>query len=504
MEDMFFSLALLLSFLLLAFNFCLRRSTQHRNLPTSPFALPIIGHLHLVNLPLHRSLHALSQKYGPIISLRFGFRRVIVLSSPSIVEECFTKNDIVFSNRPPLTILKYVTYNCTTLGTTSYGDHWRKLRRIGTHEVFSSSRLNVFTGIRRDEIKIFMNKLHSVSSHDFAKVVLRPMLMELTFNIMMRMVAGKRYYGEEVTANDKAEAEEFREMITEMFKYTGASYLGDFLPFLKLIDYQGFLKRVKRLGKRTDRFLQNLIDEHRCASPERKKDTMIGHLLSMQESQPEYYTDDIIKALILDVIFGGTESAAVTLEWAMSDLLNHPEAMEKVKKELDIHISENSLMNESDISKLSYLQNIITETMRLHPPGPLLIRHLSSQDCSIGGYHVKPNTMLIVNAWAIHRDPEVWDDATGFKPERFESSAGQGSEVYKYMPFGLGRRSCPGMGLANRVMVFALGSMIHCFEWRKASDQKIDMSEGYGLTMPMAKPLKAMCKARSVMKNKLY
>ncbi|KAJ9145890.1 hypothetical protein P3X46_028218 [Hevea brasiliensis] len=506
MEYMFFCLVSALPFLLLVLNFWLRTSTQHRNLPPSPPALPIIGHLHLVNLPLHRSLHTLSHKYGPIISLRFGSCRVMVVSSPSAVEECFTTNDIVFANRPPFTLSKYVSYNNTTLATAPYGDHWRNLRRISTLEVFSSTRLNVFTGIRRDEIKIFLNKLYSVSSHDFAKVELKPMLMELTFNIIMRMVAGKRYYGEEVTGMNKAEAEQFREMMTEIFEYAGASYVGDFLPFLQWIDYQGFLKKAMRLGKRTDRILQNLIDEHRCdgkAGSDRRDNTMIGHLLSLQESQPEYYADEIIKGLVLDILFGGTETSAVTLEWAMSNLLNHPEVLEKAKKELDLQIGEEHFMEESDLSKLPYLQNIIAETLRLHPAGPLLIPHLSSRECSVGGYHVEPNTMLLVNVWAIHRDSEFWDDANEFKPERFESRTGQGSEAYKFLPFGSGRRSCPGVGLGNRVVGFCLGSMIHCFDWKRVSDKEIDMSEGIGLTMPKAEPLEAMCKAHNIMKNVL-
>ncbi|KAJ9145889.1 hypothetical protein P3X46_028217 [Hevea brasiliensis] len=501
MEDKFFCLVLALPFLLLALNFWLRRSTQHRNLPPSPPALPIIGHLPLLNLPLHRSLHTLSQKYGPIISLRFGSRRVMVVSSPSAVEECLTTNDIVFANRPPLTMAKFVAYNCTTIGTVSYGNHWRNLRRISTLEIFSSNRLNVFTGIRRDEIKIFLNKLYSVSSHDFAKVELKPMLMELTFNIIMRMVAGKRYYGEEETGKNKAEAKEFREMIAEVFEYAGASYLGDFLPFLQWIDYQGYLKRAMRLGKRTDRLLQDLIDEHRCdekASSQRRNNTMIGHLLSLQESQPEYYTDEIIKGLVLEMLFAGTESSAVTLEWAMSNLLNHPQVLEKARNELELNVGEETFMDESDLSKLPYLQNIISETLRLYPAGPLLTPHLSSQECSVGGYHVQPNTVLLVNAWAMHRDPELWDDAVVFKPERFECTPGN-----KFLPFGLGRRSCPGTGLANRVVGFALGSMIHGFEWKRASDEEIDMSEGVGLTMPKAKPLEAMCKARNIMKRVL-
>ena len=145
-------------------------------------------------------------------------------------------------------------------------------------------------------------------------------------------------------------------------------------------------------------------------------------------------------------------------------------------------------MDESDLSKLPYLQNIISETTRLYPIGPTLLPHLSSNECTIKGYDVPKNTMVFVNAWAIHRDPQLWDDADKFKPERFEGDQVQVGYKYKFMPFGLGRRACPGMGLANRVVGFALGSMIQCFEWKRVNDEEIDMTEGTGLSMPKAEP----------------
>ncbi|KAF2302130.1 hypothetical protein GH714_032886 [Hevea brasiliensis] len=200
-----------------------------------------------------------------------------------------------------------------------------------------------------------------------------------------------------------------------------------------------------------------------------------------------------------DIVFAGTESSALTLEWAMSNLLNNPQVLEKAKKELDFEIGQESLMDESDVSKLPYLQSIILETLRLHPAGPLLLPHLSRSDCTIQGYDVPSNTIVFVNAWAIHRDPQLWDDAGKFKPERFEGAQGEPYNS-KFLPFGLGRRACPGMGLANRVIGFTLGCMIQCFEWMRVNAQEVDMTEGIGLTMPKAKPLEAMCKARDIMK----
>ncbi|XP_058006183.1 cytochrome P450 81Q32-like [Hevea brasiliensis] len=194
-------------------------------------------------------------------------------------------------------------------------------------------------------------------------------------------------------------------------------------------------------------------------------------------------------------ILAGTDTSAATLEWAMSNLLNHPGVLEKAKAEIDAEVGQGRLIDESDLSKLPYLQAIITQTLRLYPVAPLLIPHMSSENCSVGGYDVPKDTILLINAWAIHRDPEVWDDPEGFKPERMLEN-GTGIDSCKILPFGMGRRACPGMGLANRVVGLTLGSLIQCFEWKRVGVEEIDMMEGTGITMPKAHPLVAMRKPR--------
>ncbi|KAK4840564.1 hypothetical protein QYF36_012367 [Acer negundo] len=221
----------------------------------------------------------------------------------------------------------------------------------------------------------------------------------------MRMVAGKRYYGED----DGEDAREFRELIKEMFEYGGASNPADFLPILEWFDYQGLVKRA--------------------------------------QSQPDYYADEIIKGLIIVMLLAATDTSAVTLEWAMSNLLNHPEVLNKAKAEIESVLDPDQLIDEPDLSK----------------------------------------------------DPKYWEDATSFKPERFESGEPTG---YKLMPFGLGRRACPGMGLAQRVVGLTLGSLIQCLDWERVDGKEVDMSEGKGLTMPRAVPLEAMCKARPILNKR--
>ncbi|KAM7514381.1 hypothetical protein LguiA_003964 [Lonicera macranthoides] len=227
---------------------------------------------------------------------------------------------------------------------------------------------------------------------------------------------------------------------------------------------------------------------------------LLDTMLSLQESEPEYYTDDIIKGNILTLLLAGTDTSASTIEWAMSLLLNHPEVLEKTRAELDNNVGQDHLVDESDLSKLPYLQCIVNETLRLFPAAPLLLPHLSSDDCTVGGFDIPRGTMLLANAWAIHRDPKVWDDPTNFRPERFESGQNEG---YKFVPFGMGRRQCPGAVLANRVVSLSLAALIQCFEWERVGNELVDLSEGKGLTMPKEKPLVAMCKPREEMINVL-
>ncbi|GER40634.1 cytochrome P450 [Striga asiatica] len=470
---------------------------KNPKLPPSPArSLPILGHLHLLKAPIHRTHQKLAEKVGPIFSLRLGHcRLMVVVSSPELVEECFVRNDVVLANRPHLVFSKYMGYNHTTLVDSSYGHHWRNLRRLTTVEILSGTRLNSFYSIRHDEIRLLLQKLYGTSASGFARVGLRSCLSELTFNNIMRMVAGKRYFGE----GDDEEAAEFREMIEEVFSYGEVSNPADFIPLLRWIDYKGFEKKLGKVSRKMDTILQRLIDEQRQRSKVNGGgNTMIDHMLSLQEKEPKYYNDTIIKGIISDMLLAGTDTSAVTVEWAMSALLNNPEKLQKARIEIDNLVGKDRLINESDVPKLHYLQHIISETFRLFPAAPLLVPHEASTDCTIGGYHIPRGTILMANAWAIHRDPKIWDDPTSFIPERFEAA-----EIgpTKLMPFGLGRRSCPGMGLAQRVVGLTLASLIQGFDWERVDEALVDLTEGTGLSMPKLQPLEAMCRARDVLHN---
>ncbi|KAI7749282.1 hypothetical protein M8C21_004273 [Ambrosia artemisiifolia] len=469
-----------------------------KNLPPSPPSIPIIGHLHLINGHVHRVFQHLSNKYGPVMALRFGSRPVVVITSPSAVEECFTKNDIILANRPLLLSGKYLDYDHSTVGAAPYGQLWRDLRRIMTLELFSTARLKSYSSVREDEVRSLIKNLYLDCFEDFTKVEMRSRIQGLSFNIVMKMIADKRFFGTGI--EDLAEASQFKDVIREVFEVSGASNPGDFIPFLRWMDFQGYEKRLLKLQKKCDRFSQNLIEEIRTkrSSERGNEKTFIDAMLSLQQSEPEYYTDDLIKGNILTLLQAGTDTSSVTIEWAMALLLNHPDVLNRARVELDNDIGQTRLVEETDLTNLPYIQYIVNETLRLFPAGPLLVPHEPSQDCTIGGFDVARGTIVLVNAWAIHRDPVVWDEPLSFKPERFEKLGNDGN---RFIPFGMGRRQCPGSGLANRIMVLALASLIQCFEWERVGEELVSLSEGKGLTMPKDIPLEAMCRGRQGMSH---
>ncbi|XP_071923596.1 cytochrome P450 81Q32-like [Coffea arabica] len=484
-------------------NLFIRKRALQKKQPPSPPSLPLIGHLHLLKEPLNQTLQSLCSKYGDILLLRLGVRKVLIVTSPSAAEECFTKNDIIFANRPKTMSSKHFSYNYTTISVAPYGDHWRNLRRLAALEIFSPARMASFASTRRKELMLLLSELMQKCSvgGGSAKVDLNSMSAEITFNILSMTLAGKRYYGE--NAADDEEARKTKLLIKEMLVNSVRSNLGDYLPILRWINYKGVEQKFSTLMKRVDKFIQDLVDERRLrlsstssinvSRGQAEKTTLIDHLLSLQKEEPEYYTDQLIKGIVMVLLIAATDTVSITMEWAMALLLDHPEAIKKIKAEIDDHVPDNRLLEEQDLPKLAYLQNVVKETLRLYPPIPFMIPHEASQDCTVAGYYVSKGTMLLVNLWAIHRDPKQWENPTKFIPERHE---GRRVDEYSLMPFGAGRRGCPGAGLGTRILELVLGTLVQVFEWERTSGELVDMTEGKGFSLPKFKPLEAICRPR--------
>ncbi|KAF8726394.1 hypothetical protein HU200_019858 [Digitaria exilis] len=571
METAYLYLVVLLSFL---FVLATHRLISHRRhskgkLPPGPLAVPVLGHLHLLEKPLHRSLARLAKRYGPVFSLRLGSRDAVVVSSADLARECFTVHDLTFASRPHLPTMALMTYGGTTIGNSVYGPHWRHIRRAAAEHLLSARRMGSMLPAISAEVRTMVRRMHrAAATSGGARVELKRRLLELSISrhgqaeltvqcscaalavllcrtidlaaaggkaAMQRRFRFPRRLDSDETARpalsisalmetvaqtktsraaDDAdtdmspEAQEFKESLDVLIPLIGAANTWDFVPLLQRFDVLGVKNKMAAAVCTRDAFFKRLIDKERRrlkdddgGGGESKKMSMLSVLLSLQESEPEKYNDDIIMIMCFSpsIFSGGTETTAGTSEWAMALLLNHPEAIKKAQAEIDAFVGTSRLLNADDVPRLGYLQGIVNEALRLYPVLPLLIPHESTADCTVGGYHIPSGTILLVNTYAIHRDPAVWAHPAAFKPERFLDGSAKGLLL---MPFGMGRRSCPGEALALRTLGLVLGTLIQCFDWDTVGASAagvVDMTEGVGLSLPRAVPLEAMCKPRQVM-----
>ena len=304
MENLYCYLALLLSTIFIIIKLS---NNRNKNLPPSPFSLPIIGHLHLLKPPLYKTVETLTLQYGPVLYLKFGSRPILVVSSPSIVEECLTKNDIVFANRPPTMAGKHFTYNSTAPVWAPYGNLWRNIRRFASVEVFSHISLQKSSIIREEEVHSLLGQLYKVSNIEPQKVELRYLFSLLVSNIIMRIVTGKPCVGKEVESMDVGK--ELLKEFKENFFADLAMNMCDFFPVLRWVGYKGLEKDMIRLQRKRDEVLGRLIDEikqkktsslnNATIADVETKGTLIETLVHLRESEPEFYSDNVIKSILL-------------------------------------------------------------------------------------------------------------------------------------------------------------------------------------------------------------
>lgn len=467
------------------------------NTPPGPAPWPVIGNLNLIGSLPHRSLHDLSHKYGPLMKLQFGSFPVVVGSSVDMAKVFLKTMDVNFACRPKTAAGKYTTYNYSDITWSPYGPYWRQARKMCLMELFSAKRLESYEYIRNEELNSLLKEVSKSSGKPF---LLKDYLSTVSLNVISRMVLGKS-----VDENGIVSPEEFKKMLDELFLLNGVINIGDLIPWLGFLDLQGYVKRMKIVSKKFDRFLEHVLDEHTA----RRKNTegfvskdMVDVLLDLAgdpnlEVKLERHG---VKAFTQDLLAGGTESSAVTVEWAISELLKKPEIFEKATEELDRVIGQKNWVKERDIPHLPFIDAIVKETMRLHPVAPMLVPRMCREDCKVAGYDIQKGTQVLVNVWTIGRDPSLWENPSEFCPERF-----LGKEIdvkghdFELLPFGAGRRMCPGYSLGLKVIQSSLANLLHGFKWRLPDGMKVDdlnMKEIFGLSTPRKIPLSTVVEPR--------
>ncbi|CAN1122141.1 Cytochrome P450 84A1, partial [Linum perenne] len=485
--------------LLLLLFFTRRRSRLP--LPPGPKGLPIIGNMLIMDQLTHRGLANLAKQYGGILHLKMGTSlHVVAVSSPEVARQVLQVHDSIFSNRPANAAITYLTYDRSDMAFANYGPFWRQMRKISVMKLFSRKRAESWDSVR-DEVDTMVE---TVKVNAGKAMNVGELIFTLTMNITYRAAFGSKNEG----------VDEFIKILQEFSKLFGAFNIADFIPCLGWMDPQGLNPRLVKARDDLDKFIDKIMDEHiekrRLNGGVQADDPnpdMVDDLLAFynedQEGAPKVsdsdalkLTKDNIKAIIMDVMFGGTETVASAIEWAMAELMKSPDDLRRVQEELAEVVGLDRKVEESDFEKLTFLKCTMKETLRLHPPIPLLL-HETAEDAEVSGYFIPKSSRVMINAFAIGRDGNSWSDPDSFKPARFlkEGMPDFKGSNFEFLPFGSGRRSCPGMQLGLYAMELGVAHLLHCFKWELPDGMKpseMDMSDVFGLTAPRATRLVAV------------
>ncbi|XP_027337426.1 geraniol 8-hydroxylase-like [Abrus precatorius] len=463
-----------------------------QKLPPGPPGLPFLGNLLSLGPDLQCYFTELAQIHGPIFKLRLGSKLGIVLSSPSAVREVLKDNDIVFANRDVPVAGWAATYGGSDIAWAPYGPEWRMLRKVCVLKMLSNHTLNSVYDLRRKEMRKTMSYLYSRVG---CSVNVGEQVFLTVMNVITNMMWGASVEG----AERESLGAEFRELVTEMMEILGKPNLSDFFPGLARFDLQGLVKHMRSLVPRFDGIFEKMIGERvKMEGKEERKESkdFLQVLLKLKDEgggSTTPLTIAHVKALLMDMVVGGTDTSSNTIEFAMAEMMHKPEVMKKVQEELEAVVGKDSMVEEFHIHKLPYLLAVMKETLRLHPVLPLLVPHSPSETTTVGGYTIPKGSRVFVNVWAIHRDPSIWEKPLEFDPTRFlDAKFDFSGNDFNYFPFGSGRRICAGLAMAERTVLYFLATLVNLFDWTIPKGEKLDVSDKYSIILKKSKPLVAI------------
>ncbi|KAJ4877922.1 Cytochrome P450 71B4 [Raphanus sativus] len=437
---------LLLLLLPLLFLFINKNKKNSNNLPSGPTQIPIIGNLHQIKGSLHKCLHDLSKKHGPMMLLRLGVIRMVVITSSEGAEEVLKTHDLECCTRPITIALKTFSRNGNDIGSGYTVKHGESCK------------------LRESALKQ-------------SPVNLSKTLFCLTGSIVSRTAFGQSFFenkhiGEERVEELMLEAHKNMSLkFTDLFPYGGLGWFMDVVS--------GQLKRLQNVYNEVDTFLDHIIDDHQSKSFTQDRPDLIDAVLEMIHKQEENesfkLTIDHLKGISTNIYLAGVDTSAITMIWAMAELARNPRVMKKVQEEIRtcIGTKQKERLAEEEIDKLEYLKLVVKETLRLHPPAPLLLPRETMSQIKIQGYDIPPKTILVINAWSIGRDPKYWKDPEEFIPERFiDSHVDYRGQSFEFLPFGSGRRICPGLASAISSIELGLLNLLYYFDWSMPEEKK--------------------------------
>ncbi|EPS58735.1 cinnamate 4-hydroxylase, partial [Genlisea aurea] len=455
-------------------------------LPPGPIPIPIFGNWLQVGDDLnHRNLMDYAKKYGEILLLRVGQRNLVVVSSPELTKEVLHTQGVEFGSRPRNIVFEIFSGGGQDLTFTVYGEHWRKMRRIITPPLFTNKAVRRYEAGWEAEADAMVADVKKNPESATKGIILRKRLQLMMYNNLYRMMFDGRFESEDDPLFVKLRAlNGERSRLAQSFEYN----YGDFIPILRPF-LKGYLKYCQQVkDNRLQFFKDNFVEKRKKLATTKPTDNngvdkcAMDHILEA-EQRGEINEDNVLY-VVENLNIAATETMVWSMEWAIAQLINHPNVQKKLRDEIDTILSPGVGVAEPDIPKLPYLQAVIKETLRFRMPIPLLLPHMNLHDAKLGGYDIPAESKILVNAWWLGNNPEHWKKPEEFRPERFleeESNVEANGNEFKYVPFGAGRRSCPGISIALLVLGITLGRLVQNFELLPPPGQsKIDTSEKGG------------------------
>ncbi|KAL7150209.1 hypothetical protein ABFS83_05G095200 [Erythranthe nasuta] len=466
---------------------------KKQKLPPGPNGLPIIGSLVTIGGRTHESIANLAETYGPLMTLRLGFVNVVVASSAETVKEILHTHEMEFIGRPIPDAATAENGYELALPWLSVGPHWKKLRKICNAHLFTPLKLDLIQELRNQVMRNMTERLFR--AQEGGKVV---EIKGLAFSTIVQLMSNSMF-SDDLLDPASGAMEELEMLNGNIMVLLGKPNFADYFPFLRLFDLQGIRREIRKSYDRLHGLIDGIIDirtecRRMSGGSDRVGDFLDVLLDYMEDEGPQGLTRLDIKLMITELFIGGTDSSTTTVEWAMTELIRNPNILSKLRQELSEKITNGKTVQEQDLPRLPYLTAVIKETMRLHPPSPLLLPRRAEQEVEIHGFTIPKNTRIWLNVLSITRDPKSWEGPTTcFVPERFlDSDIDFRGRVFSFIPFSSGRRICPGMNLGLRMVSLILATLVQKFDWKLPNEmapEDMDMTDRFGLTLRKAQPL---------------